>query len=73
MGKLIIEGSFVALVTPFNEDGNIDYDGFKTLLEFQSTNGTSAVLIMGSTGEVSALSAEERQQIISKTMKFKNL
>jgi 4-hydroxy-tetrahydrodipicolinate synthase len=72
MGKLIIEGSFVALVTPFNGDGKIDFDGFKTLIEFQSTHGTSAVLIMGSTGEVSALSIEERQQIISKTMKFKN-
>ncbi len=71
MGKLIIEGSFVALITPFNRDGKIDYDGFRTLIEFQSTNGTSAVLIMGSTGEVSALSVEERHEIISKTMKFK--
>jgi len=71
MGKLIIEGSFVALITPFNRDGKIDYDGFRTLIDFQSTNGTSAVLIMGSTGEVSALSVEERHEIISKTMKFK--
>lgn len=72
MGKLIIEGSFVAIITPFNRDGNIDYDGFRTLIDFQSTNGTNAVLIMGSTGEVSALSVEERHTIISKTMKFKN-
>ncbi len=72
MVKLIIEGSFVALITPFNKDGKVDHDGFKTLIDFQSTNGTSAVLIMGSTGEVSALSVEERHEIISKTMKFKN-
>jgi 4-hydroxy-tetrahydrodipicolinate synthase len=72
MGKLIIEGSFVALITPFNKDGKVDHDGFKTLIDFQSANGTSAVLIMGSTGEVSALSVEERHDIISKTMKFKD-
>ena len=72
MGKHIIEGSFVALITPFNQDGKVDHNGFKTLIDFQSTNGTSAVLIMGSTGEVSALSVEERHEIISKTIKFKN-
>ncbi len=72
MGKLIIEGSFVALITPFNKNGKVDHDGFKTLIDFQSTNGTSAVLIMGSTGEVSALSVGERHEIISRTMKFKN-
>lgn len=71
MGKLIIEGSFVALITPFNKEANIDYDGFRTLIDFQSAHGTSAVLIMGSTGEVSALSVEERQAIITRTMKFK--
>ena len=72
MGKLIIEGSFVALITPFNKNGKVDHDGFKTLIDFQSTNRTSAVLIMGSTGEVSALSVEERREIITKTMQFKN-
>ena len=41
-----IEGSFVALITPFNEDGSIDFEGFRTLLDFHESNGTSAVLIM---------------------------
>ncbi|MGD8800266.1 MAG: dihydrodipicolinate synthase family protein, partial [Desulfobacterales bacterium] len=72
MGKLFIKGSFVALITPFNKAGKVDFDGFKTLIDFQATNGTSAVLIMGSTGEVSTLSIEEKQKIISSTMKFKN-
>jgi len=71
MGKLIIKGSFVALITPFNNDGKVDFDGFRTLIDFQAANGTSAVLIMGSTGEVSTLSTEERQKIISKTMKYR--
>jgi 4-hydroxy-tetrahydrodipicolinate synthase len=72
MGKLIIKGSFVALITPFNNNGKVDFDGFKTLIDFQRSNDTSAVLIMGSTGEVSTLSIEEKQKIISKTLKYKN-
>jgi 4-hydroxy-tetrahydrodipicolinate synthase len=70
MGKLRIEGSFVALITPFNSDGTVDFEGFRALIDFQATNGTSAVLITGSTGEVSMLSKEERQEIISRTVKF---
>ena len=49
------EGSFVALITPFNNDGSVDIEGFRTLLDFHQENGTRAVLIMGSTGEVSML------------------
>ncbi len=64
-------GSFVAMITPFNRDGSVDYGGFRTLLDFQESNGTSAVLIMGSTGEVSMLSQEERHRIVEETIKFK--
>ena len=64
-------GSFVALVTPMNQDGSIDMEGFRDLLRFQEENGTSAVLIMGSTGEVSMLSPEEKRRIISETAKMK--
>ncbi|UCF94071.1 MAG: 4-hydroxy-tetrahydrodipicolinate synthase [Desulfobacterales bacterium] len=71
MGKLKIEGSFVALITPFNRDGTLDFAGFRTLMDFQAAHGTSALLIMGSTGEVSMLSKEERQKIIATTVKFK--
>jgi len=72
MSKDRITGSFVALITPFNKDGSIDFEGFRTLLDFHENNGTSAVLIMGSTGEVSMLSPEERHQIISETLKHKS-
>jgi 4-hydroxy-tetrahydrodipicolinate synthase len=63
-------GSFVALITPMNLDGSVDYEGFRTLLQWHEENGTSAVLIMGSTGEVSMLSIEERRKIIAKTSKM---
>lgn len=71
MSKLKIEGSFVALITPFNADSRVDYEAFRALLEFQEEHGTSAVLIMGSTGEVSMLSPEERREIIVRTAQLK--
>ena len=64
MSKMKIEGSFVALITPFNKDGSVDFEGFRTLIKFHEDNGTSAILFMGSTGEVSMLSPQERQQVI---------
>lgn len=71
MGKRILTGSFVALITPFADDGSVDIEGFGKLIEFQALNGTSAVLIMGSTGEVSLLSQEERHRVIAETVPFK--
>lgn len=63
-----VEGSFVALVTPFNSDGTVDYAAFNELLAWHETHGTSAILIMGSTGEVSMLSPEERRSIVERTV-----
>ena len=51
MSRRRIEGSFVALITPFNEDGSIDYGAFRTLLDFRQRHGTRAILFMGSTVE----------------------
>ena len=71
MAHIKPKGSFVALITPMNADGSIDYEGFQTLLSWHESNGTEAVLIMGSTGEVSMLSPDERREIISRTAKMK--
>jgi len=64
-------GSFVALITPMNRDGSIDYEGFRTLLQWHEENGTEAILFMGSTGEVSMLTLEERKELITRTAKMK--
>jgi 4-hydroxy-tetrahydrodipicolinate synthase len=66
-----LTGSFVALITPFNRDGSVDFAAFRTLLKFHADSGTSAILIMGSTGESSMLSPQEKQQIIVETAKMK--
>lgn len=71
MSYSLLTGSFVALMTPFNQDGSIDYEGFRTLIDFQAEHGTSAVLLMGSTGEASMLTPDEKKAIISRTIGFR--
>jgi 4-hydroxy-tetrahydrodipicolinate synthase len=67
-----LTGSFVALITPFNKDGSVDFAAFRTLLKFQEDHGTAAVLIMGSTGETSMLSPDEKKRIIVECSKMKS-
>ncbi|MFH2131040.1 MAG: dihydrodipicolinate synthase family protein [bacterium] len=54
----------MALITPFTAKGEVDMDGYKGLIDFQAANGTSTLLIMGSTGEPTLLTIAERQAII---------
>ena len=71
MSKPLLTGSFVALISPMNRDFSLDFGGFRTLIEFQREHGSSGVLIMGSSGEVSMLNTEERHAIVRETMKRK--
>ena len=71
MPRMTLEGSFVALITPFNADGSVDFGAFRTLLRFQEDHGTTAVLFMGSTGEPTMLSPEERRQLVVETARMK--
>jgi 4-hydroxy-tetrahydrodipicolinate synthase len=64
-----VTGSFVALITPMNADCSIDFGGIRTLVDFHREHGTSAVLLMGSSGEVSMLSPEERHAIVAESMR----
>jgi 4-hydroxy-tetrahydrodipicolinate synthase len=59
------EGSWVALITPFDKNGKLDIKGFKRLVDFQAANETNGLLLMGSTGEPTSLSQEEKKEIIS--------
>lgn len=71
MAPLFI-GSGVALVTPFDKDGKINYSRFKELIEFQIANNTDAIVVCGTTGESSTLTVSERLklfQVASDTIK----
>lgn len=55
----IFTGAGVALVTPMNEDGSVNYDKMEEIIEFQIKNGTDALVVCGTTGESSTLTEEE--------------
>lgn len=58
-----LEGSIVALITPFNDDGSVDYDALGHLIDFQLEAGTDAILPLGTTGESSTMSHEEDNEV----------
>ena len=65
MGNHIFTGSGVALVTPMNSDGSVNYDVLEQLLEFHVENGTDAIIACGTTGEAATLSEEEHCKVLS--------
>ncbi len=62
--KYNVEGSWPALVTPFNDDDTVNYDMLRKLVGFHAENHSTGVLLMGSTGEAILLNQEERKKII---------
>lgn len=56
------EGIYTPIITPFHEDGSIDWEGYGRVIDWQIDNGVAGVAIGGSTGEFYALSKEERIQ-----------
>lgn len=60
----IFKGAGVAIVTPFHEDGSVNYEKFAELIEFQIQNGTDAIIVCGTTGESSTLTHEEHLDVI---------
>lgn len=65
MSKPIFTGSGVALVTPMNADGSVNYDVLGQLLEFQIENGTDAIIACGTTGEAATLTVKEHCEVLS--------
>lgn len=61
---MIFKGSAVALITPFDENGKVNFEKIKELVEFQIKNGTDAIVACGTTGEASTMSDEEHLSAI---------
>lgn len=64
MKKTIFTGAGVAIVTPMNADGSINYDKLGELIDWQIEEGTDAVIICGTTGESSTMTDEEHIETI---------
>ena len=68
----IFEGAGVALVTPFTESGEVNYEKLEALLEEQIAGGTDAIIACGTTGESATMSYEEHLDVIRFTCKVVN-
>lgn len=68
----LFKGAGVAIITPFNEKNEVNYEKLGELIEFQISNGTDSIIICGTTGEASTLTHEEHLECISYTAKKVN-
>ena len=67
-----LTGTGVALVTPFDKNGNVDYPSLKNLVNFQIKNGINYLVILGTTGEPATLSGEEKNKVIQTIINTNN-
>ena len=65
----MLTGSLVALVTPMLDNGAVDYDALKKMIDWQIAEGTDAIVAVGTTGESPTLTMEEHFQVIETTVK----
>ena len=63
-------GSWVAIPTPFNSDNSIDFGGFKTLVDFHCAHGTNMLFCLGSAGEATMMTLEERKSVVHEMVKI---
>lgn len=66
MKKVLFTGAGVAIVTPFNKDGSINYQMLENLIDNQIENSTDAIIICGTTGESPALDHDEHSNVIKR-------
>ena len=72
MKDIIFKGVCTAIVTPFNEENEINFDEFKRLINFQIDNNVNGIVVCGTTGESSTLSCEEKEELIKYCVKVVN-
>ena len=60
----MLKGSIVAIVTPFNEDGSVNYNELEKLIEYHIENKTDGIVVLGTTGEASTICYEEQEEIV---------
>lgn len=68
----MFKGGITALITPFNEDGSIDFDSYRDLIEDQIKQGISGILPVGTTGESPTLTHKENLEVVEFAIKVVN-
>lgn len=66
----MIQGSIVAILTPFTDVGAVDYPALKRLVDFHIANGTNAIVSVGTTGESPTLDFDEHCEVIARTVEY---
>ncbi len=66
----MFSGSIVALITPFTQDGEVDFVSLKTLVDYHVESGTDAIVAVGTTGESSTLTIEEHVKVVEKVVEY---
>ncbi len=67
-----LKGSIVAIVTPFHDNGEIDYEAFDRLVDFHLANNTDGIVVCGTTGETPTLTEAEDAAMIERAVKRVN-
>ena len=68
----MIKGSIVALITPFHEDGTVNFEKLGELLEWHIASGTDGILVLSTTGESTTMTHEEDEAVVSYTLEKVN-
>jgi 4-hydroxy-tetrahydrodipicolinate synthase len=66
----MLTGSLVAIVTPMQDDGQLDFVRFKSLIDFHVTEGTDGIVVVGTTGESPTVDVGEHQELIRRAVEF---
>ncbi|MEZ8822731.1 4-hydroxy-tetrahydrodipicolinate synthase [Vibrio amylolyticus] len=66
----MFSGSIVALITPFNSNGEVDYISLKKLVDFHVDAGSDGLVAVGTTGESATLTVEEHVKVVKKAVEF---
>lgn len=69
---MTLRGSLVAIVTPMHDDGSLDHDALRQLLDFHLQQNTDGIVIVGTTGESPTVSVEEHLSLIANTVQHIN-
>jgi len=64
----MFKGAIVALITPFDRHGNVNYEKLEELIDFHIENGTNGILLLGTTGENPTINLEERKDIVDRAI-----
>ncbi|KYG29872.1 2,4-dihydroxyhept-2-ene-1,7-dioic acid aldolase [Priestia endophytica] len=70
--KQKLRGSIAPIITPFNEDGSVDFETLESLINWHIESGSHGISVTGTTGEPSSLTIEERIQVIERAAKAIN-